>query len=189
LGILGRLTERSVLLALSVAVVTLSVSFEASAEEVVDPRYAYNLEVGGTFGSTAIFDDVGYTQLLLGAFVNFAAPIAENRKVAVSLRGAHGLSATSSGWFETLAVGYRIVSDFERFQTRLDLQLAGDVSRITPRGQGALGTRLAVGPRLAVGGLYNLGRGWRAGLELSAAVLAPRPRAQFEVNPIVSWSW
>ena len=175
---------------LGAALLALSVSFDAQAsEEVVDPRYAFNLELGGTVGSASIFGDVGYSQFVLGGFLNFAAPVAENRKVTVGLRGVHGLGSTSAGSFEAVTAGYRILSDFEPFQTRLDLQLVGDLSRVIAQGQPVLGTRFAVGPRAAIGGLYSLGRGWRIGAEVSAMVVLPRPRAQFELNPLVSWSW
>jgi hypothetical protein len=172
------------------------------AEETVDPRYAYNLEVGGTVGSASTFGDSATTQLLLGGFVTFAAPVGENRKVTVGLRGLHGsgntselqgpgkapLSLKTTGWFETLVAGYRLVTDFAPFQTRLDLQVAADLSRFIVESSSA-DTRFSIGPRVAVGGLYSLSRGWRVGIELSAAFLAPNPRAQFEANPLVTYSW
>lgn len=165
-------------------------STSVSAEEVVDPRYTYAIELSGSVGSASIFGDKGIAQLLFGGAATFLAPVAENRKVAVGVRALRGTggsgSSTSTGWFQTVVVGYRILSDFEKLQTRIDAQLAADISRVFPSDEP---TKFGVGPRLAVGALYSVGRGWRAGLEVSAMVVAPRPRVQFELNPVVSFSW
>jgi hypothetical protein len=152
---------------------------------VVDPRYSYAVEGDVTVGLLSSLGNTAHAQAVYGAGAVFLAPVAENRQLSVGLHGGGGHDSSGTVWFSTLAVGYRSLRDFEVLQTRLDLQLLSDLSRLNL----SQPIYFSLGARVGFALLYPLSQGWRAGVELGASFFAIHVRAQVEASPMVTYSW
>lgn len=75
-------------------------------------------------------------------------------------------------------VGLRFLSGFSDWQTRVDVQLIGDVWPVW-----------GIGARLAFGGMWRVADGIRAGAELGGVFVAGNVRLGADASLVLVYSW
>lgn len=153
-----------------VFVALVSAGAEAGADALRD-RYPYVLELAGGALLGADFSADG--EVLAGPTgrLEFYAPVASE------VLAGGGLWLDSSGEWIVLA-GIRQISTLDRWQTRLDLQLAAGLTG-----------GVSVGGRLGAGAGYHLGSGWRVGPAVGLAFFGGRVRVLSDLAVHLSYSW
>lgn len=143
-----------------------------------DRRDPFSVELGAGGGwsasptaSSGAFVDGGFGQLRLSAWAPYEDGLQGGVGALLGVGGEGALRVSA-------LVGVRLMSGFEDWQTRVDLQAIGDVW-----------PSWGVGARLAFGGLWRLAPGVRVGGELGALFVAGNVRGGADASLLFLYSW